>query len=70
MPSHLKKMVRARMAETGEGHQAALRWVRAQEHKPAAMPPASPLCPDCKLSALVCLCGDEGETGHDSAECK
>lgn len=27
-------------------------------------------CPDCKLSATICLCGDEGETGHDSSEAK
>ena len=31
MPSNLKKRVRARMAETGENYQAALRWVRGQE---------------------------------------
>jgi len=34
MPSNLKKMVRARMAETGEGWAAALRHVRAQETVP------------------------------------
>ena len=34
MPSNLKKMVRARMAATGEGWAAALRHVRAQETAP------------------------------------
>lgn len=31
MPSHLKKLVRARMEKTGESHQQALRHVRMQE---------------------------------------
>jgi len=30
MPSNLKKLVRARMAETGEGWQVALMFVRSQ----------------------------------------
>ncbi|NUP12661.1 MAG: SAM-dependent methyltransferase [Polyangiaceae bacterium] len=33
MPSHLKKLVAARMEKTGESHQQALRQVRAQEDR-------------------------------------
>jgi hypothetical protein len=38
MPSKRNKMVRARMAKTGESHQTALRHVRAQPHEHAAVP--------------------------------
>lgn len=31
MPSNFKRLVRARMAETGESWQPAARWVRKQE---------------------------------------
>lgn len=42
MPSHLKELVRARMEKTGESYQQALRHVRAQEERPAAVPSVSP----------------------------
>jgi hypothetical protein len=38
MPSNFKKLVRARMAETGESWQAAQRWVRSQETRPEMKP--------------------------------
>ncbi len=38
MPSHLKELVRARMAKTGESYQSALRHVRAAETRAAAAP--------------------------------
>ena len=37
MPSHLKELVRARMAKTGESYQQALRHVRAQEERAASV---------------------------------
>jgi methyltransferase (TIGR00027 family) len=40
MPSHLKELVRARMAKTGESYQSALRHVRAGETRAAA--PSTP----------------------------
>lgn len=46
MPSHLKDLVRARMAKTGERYEQALRHVRAQEERatstPAATSPPAP----------------------------
>jgi methyltransferase (TIGR00027 family) len=43
MPSHLKELVRARMAKTGESYEQALRQVRAQEaREPAAPSPKEP----------------------------
>jgi hypothetical protein len=49
MPSHLKKLVKARMAETGEGYQAALRHVRSQAppRPPQPPPPWCVVCRDC-----------------------
>lgn len=38
--SNLKKMVRARMAETGESYTAALRHVRAQAPQPRVPSPS------------------------------
>lgn len=38
MPSHLKELVRARMAKTGESYQQALRHVRAQEQRSSTSP--------------------------------
>jgi hypothetical protein len=45
--SGLKKLVRARMAATGESYTAALRYVRDQRRAPPAPPPAD-VCPKCK----------------------
>lgn len=42
MPSHLKELVRARMAKTGESYQQALRHVRAQEERAATGASTSP----------------------------
>lgn len=42
MPSHLKQLVRARMAKTGESYQQALRHVRAQEERTPSVPTRSP----------------------------
>jgi methyltransferase (TIGR00027 family) len=42
MPSHLKQLVRARMAKTGESYQQALRHVRSQEERPATAPEGAP----------------------------
>jgi methyltransferase (TIGR00027 family) len=42
MPSHLKKLVRARMEKTGESYQQALRHVRADDDA-SATPAAAPL---------------------------
>jgi methyltransferase (TIGR00027 family) len=42
MPSHLKELVRARMAKTGESYQSALRHVRAGETRAAAAPSTAP----------------------------
>jgi len=68
MPSNLKKMVRARMAETGEGWAAALRHVRAQETAPGyrcdwdgcrtAVARDGDCCP-----AHACSCRPEDNTG-------
>jgi methyltransferase (TIGR00027 family) len=41
MPSHLKELVRARMAKTGESYQQALRHVHAQEERATPAPPPS-----------------------------
>jgi methyltransferase (TIGR00027 family) len=42
MPSHLKQLVRARMEKTGESYQQALRHVRMQDERAAAVPAISP----------------------------
>lgn len=48
VPSNLKKMVRARMAETGESYQSALRYVRRQVGSTEQhMEWARRKCPDC-----------------------
>jgi hypothetical protein len=44
MPAHLKKLVRARMAKTGESYATALRYVRRKAERrtpPVAEPPAA-----------------------------
>src|SRR5215207_2433077 len=41
MPSHLKQLVRARMEKTGESYQQALRHVRMQDERAAAVPAIS-----------------------------
>lgn len=44
MPARLKKLVRARMQETGESYQSALRNVRAQApHPPQPWLPSIPI---------------------------
>lgn len=43
MPSHLKKLVRARMEKTGESYQQALRQLRAEDEEASASRPDSKL---------------------------
>jgi hypothetical protein len=45
MPTHLKKIVRARMAKTGESYATALRYVRRRAEKSEDLPAAAALAP-------------------------
>jgi len=62
VPSNLKKLVRARMAETGEGWQAALSWVRSQSEPvfdfDKVLADAMTPDPDDRLAAHVANCAD------------